>query len=290
MTSDAGALLGACHFPPAGTAVDLAVSGGPDSVGLLLLGVDAGLAVTVHHVDHHLRETSGLDAGFVEALGAQFGVDVVVHDVRVAPGANLEARARAQRRAVLPPGAMTGHTMDDLAETVLLNLLRGAGVDGLSPMVNDPTKPLRDVRRRDLHAMVADRGITARYDETNDSPAFWRNRVRHELLPLAGAIAERDVVPIIARQAELVYDERHWLDELAHDERGLDEVDCRELRDWPRARLRRWLRARLRDAEDHPPSAAEVERAIRVVVGDAAAAELAGGRRLSRHHQFLRLG
>ncbi len=290
MTTDAHALLGACHFPPAGTAVDLAVSGGPDSVGLLLLALDAGLAVRVHHIDHHLRESSGLDARFVEDLGARLGVDVVVHDVEVAPGPNLEARAREHRRAVLPPGAMTGHTMDDLAETVLLNLLRGAGVDGLSPMVNDPTKPLRDVRRADLHALVAARGVAARHDETNDSPEFWRNRVRHELLPLAGAIADRDVVPIIARQAELVYDERRWLDELAFDERGLDEVDCRELRAWPRARLRRWLRARLRDDEDHPPSAAEVERAIAVVVGDATAAELAGGRRLSRRHQFLRLG
>ena len=292
MTSEAVDLLGACHFPPAGSAVDLAVSGGPDSVGLLLLAVDAGLVVTVHHVDHHLRETSALDARFVTDLGASMGVEVVVHDVEVSPGSNLEARARAQRRTVLPPGSLTGHTMDDLAETVLLNLLRGAGVDGLSPMVDDPTKPLRSIRRHDLHALVASRGVAARHDETNEGPAFWRNRVRHELMPLANDIAGRDVVPIIARQAALVYDERRWLDELAAlDERRLDEVDCRELRDWPRAQLRRWLRARLRDGgdEDHPPSAADVERAIHVVQGDATAAELAGGRRLSRRHQFLRL-
>ena len=292
MTSDAISLLAVCHFPPAGTAVDLAVSGGPDSVGLLLLALDAGLAVTVHHVDHHLRATSGLDARFVEDLGETLGVAVVVHDVEVAPGPNLEARARAHRRGALPPGAMTGHTMDDLAETVLLNLLRGAGVDGLSPMVGDPTKPLLAVRRHDLHALVAARGIAARHDETNDSPAFWRNRVRHELVPLADDIAARDVVPIIARQAVLVHDERRWLDELAAlDERPLGEVDCRELRAWPRAQLRRWLRERLRDGDEaHPPSAAEVERAIRVVEGDATAAELTGGRRLSRRHQFLRLG
>lgn len=261
-------------------------------MGLLLLAIDAGLAVTAHHVDHHLRPTSGLDARFVEDLGETLGVAVVVHDVEVTPGTNLEARARTHRRGALPPGAMTGHTMDDLAETVLLNLLRGAGVDGLSPMVEDPTKPLLAVRRHDLHALVAARGIAARHDETNDSPAFWRNRVRHELVPLANDIAGRDVVPIIARQAALVYDERRWLDELAAlDGRPLGEVDCRELRAWPRAQLRRWLRERLRDGDEaHPPSAAEVERAIRVVVGDATAAELTGGRRLSRRHQFLRLG
>lgn len=268
------------------------MSGGPDSVGLLLLALDAELAVTVHHVDHHLRPSSGLDASFVEDLGARLGVAVVVHDVEVAPGPNLEARARTQRRRVLPVGAMTGHTMDDLAETVLLNLLRGAGVDGLSPMVDDPTKPLRSVRRSDLHALVTARDVVARHDETNDSPAFWRNRVRHELLPLANDIAERDVVPILARQASLIKDERRWLDELAAlDVRPLDQVDCRELRDWPRARLRRWLRARLGSVGDeaHPPSAAEVERALRVVDGEVAAMELTGGRRLSRRHQFLRL-
>ncbi len=268
------------------------MSGGPDSVGLLLLALDAGLTVTVHHVDHHLRATSASDARFVEELGASLGVAVVVHDVEVTPGANLEARARAHRRGVLPPGTMTGHTMDDLAETVLLNLLRGAGVDGLSPMVEDPTKPLRAVRRHDLHALVTAHGIAARHDETNDSPAYWRNRVRHELVPLANNIAGRDVVPIIARQADLVYDERRWLDELAAlDGRALDEVDCRELRAWPRARLRRWLRERLANGDEaHPPSAAEVERAIRVVEGDVTAVELSGGRRLSRRHQFLRLG
>ena len=70
------------------------------------------------------------------------GVTCVLYDVQVEPGANFEARARAERRRVLPAGSLTGHTMDDLAETVLLNMMRGAGLDGLSPMVNDPTKPL----------------------------------------------------------------------------------------------------------------------------------------------------
>lgn len=287
-------LLNACTFPAAG-AVDLAVSGGPDSLGLLLLALDAGLGVRVHHVDHHARAASAADAEFVVTVGATFDVPVVVHDVQVAPGTNFEARARSERRRVLPPGCLTGHTMDDLAETVLLNMIRGAGLDGLSPLVNDPTKPLVRLRRSDVAALVAERGLEARHDESNDDLAYRRNRVRHQLMPLLAEIAERDVVPLLARQAHVLYDDRSWLDSLVEEDasRALDEVDCRELREWPRARLRRWLRAQLgvvdELGEPHPPSSAEIERALRVVDGTVVAAELQGGRRLSRSAQRLAL-
>ena len=289
------ALLAKSHFAHPGTPVDLAVSGGPDSLGLLLLALEAGLRVSVHHVDHHARSRSGEDAEHVEAICRTLGVPFERHDVVVEPGANFEARARSARRSAIPTGVLTGHTMDDLVETVLLNMLRGAGLDGLSPMVNDATKPLRDVRREALHTFVASSPFVALHDETNESPDFRRNRVRHELLGMLDDIAGRDVVPIMARQAALVYDERAWLDDLARDDRAmsLDDADCRELRTWPRARLRRWLRTQLRTADEgdgsHPPSADEVERAIEVVRGDVVAMELSGGRRLSRREQHLTL-
>jgi tRNA(Ile)-lysidine synthase len=282
------------HFPVAGTSVDLAVSGGPDSLGLLLLAVEAGLAISVHHVDHHARATSSQDAEHVAAVCATLGVTLRRHDVLVEPGPNFEARARAARRAALPATVLTGHTMDDLAETVLLNLLRGAGVDGLSPMVDDPTKPLRDVRRAALHAYVEASAFTPRHDETNDSAVYLRNRVRHELVPLMDELAGRDVVAVLARQAALMHDERVWLDALSEAEVvALADADCRELRAWPVARLRRWLRDQLRgdDLGDgrHPPSADEVQRAIDVVRGDVVATQLSGGRRLSRKDQHLTL-
>jgi hypothetical protein len=119
--------------------------------------------------------------------------------------------------------------------------------------------------------------------------------VRHQLMPLLMEVAERDVVPLLARQAEVLFDDRAWLAELMATDvaRPLESVDCRELRDWPRARLRRWLRAQLslRDdlGEEHPPSSAEIERALRVVDGDVVAAQLEGGRRLSRRAQRLAL-
>jgi tRNA(Ile)-lysidine synthase len=288
-------LLAACRFPTSGTNVDLAVSGGADSLGLLLLAREAGLTVRVHHVDHHARAASTADAEFVSAVANIFDVPVVIHDVVVPPGANFEARARSERRRVLPVGTLTGHTMDDLAETVLLNMIRGAGIDGLSPLVNDPTKPLVRLRRSDVAALVAESGLEARHDESNDDLSFRRNRVRHQLMPLLSEVADRDVVPLLARQADVIFDDRTWLNSLVEEDMALalDEADCRELRQWPRARLRRWLRVQLcvndELGDQHPPSSAEIERALRVVDGDVVAAELEGGRRLSRRAQRLAL-
>jgi len=185
--------------------------------------------------------------------------------------------------------------MDDLAETVLLNLLRGAGVDGLSPMVDDPTKPLRDVRRTALHDFVNASAYAALHDETNDSPDYRRNRVRHELIAVMNDVADRDVVPLLARQARLMYDERVWLDLLASGDGAvtLEEADCRVVRTWPLARQRRWIREQLRGDDEgdgtHPPSADEVERALAVIAGTVVATEVSGGRRLSRRDQHLTL-
>lgn len=289
------ALVASCHFPSSGTAVDVAVSGGPDSLGLLLLARARGLDVTVHHVDHRARPASGDDATHVAAICRELTIPFVRHDVTVEPGPNFEARARTARRRAMPVTVLTGHTMDDLAETLLLNMLRGAGLDGMSPMVNDRTKPLRDVRRAVLHEYVSASEFDALHDETNDSPAFRRNRVRHELLPLMRDVADRDVVPVLARQAALMYDERIWLDALSREDDTvtLAAADCRVLREWPSARLRRWLRVGLRSADqgdgEHPPSADEVERAIGVVLGTVVATELSRGRRLARRDQHLTL-
>ena len=182
--------------------------------------------------------------------------------------------------------------MDDLAETVILNLMRGASVDGLSPLVGDPAKPLLDLRRSELLVVVVESGRPFVRDPSNDDFALRRNRVRHETLPAMNAVAERDLVPVIARQAALMADERIWLDTLIDDDVGLTAVDCRELSLWPTARLRRWLRPRLSfidDGDVHPPSLGEIDRVIDVVTGRAVATQLRGGRRVSRSGQRLSL-
>jgi tRNA(Ile)-lysidine synthase len=264
-------------------------------MGLLLLALEAGLDVTVHHVDHHARPTSSEDAEFVASYCTRHSLPFVRHDVLVAPGPNFEQRARQARRQAMPHGVLTGHTMDDLVETMVLNLLRGAGADGVSAMIGDPSKPLLAVRRSELHDYVKAAGVVARQDETNHDPHFRRNRVRHELLPLMNDIVDRDVTPLLARFGQLISQEQLWLSSLHSDDENLllSGADCRDLRAWPVPRLRRWLRGHLTSLGDHgdtyAPSAAEIDRAIDVVRGDVVACELSGGRRLARKDQRLTL-
>ncbi|HEV3226224.1 MAG TPA: TilS substrate-binding domain-containing protein, partial [Acidimicrobiales bacterium] len=119
-------------------------------------------------------------------------------------------------------------------------------------------------------------------DATNSDPAFRRNRVRHELLPLLDDIASRDVTAVVARQAALLAADGDLLDALSAD---VDPTDVDVLRAAPlplaRRALRRWLRDGF-DDEDHPPDAAAVERVMAVVRGEARAAEVGNGRRVSR--------
>jgi tRNA(Ile)-lysidine synthase len=284
------ALLARCDFPRAGTAVTCAVSGGADSLALLVLAVESGCDVTAIHVDHGLRPGSGDEADVVRAVAERFGAAFEARRADLAPGPNLEARARATRYAVLPPDVLTGHTAEDQAETVLLNLLRGAGLDGLAGM--DPRRrPLRRLRRSETRALCDVLGLRPVEDPTNVDPAFRRNRVRHELLPLLGDIAERDVVPVLARQAEIARDDVALLDELAA---ALDPCDARALSAAPAALARRAVRRWLRTGgpggdEQHPPDAATVDRVLAVARGDALACELPGGWRVARSRGRLRL-
>ena len=203
----AAPLIGRCSFPAPGAPLVCAVSGGADSLALLVLAVAAGCDVAAHHVDHGLREGSDQDVGVVNEVGGELGVEVVVHRVSVGAGPNLEARARSARLGALPAGAATGHTADDQAETVLLNLLRGAATDGLAAMRPGPRHPILGLRRAETHALCAQLGLHPVEDPTNSDPAYLRNRIRHELLPVLCELAGRDVVPVLARQAGLLADD-----------------------------------------------------------------------------------
>jgi tRNA(Ile)-lysidine synthase len=284
----APALLARSHFPPPGAALDVAVSGGRDSLALLALGVAAGCEVTAYHVDHGLRPGSAEEAGVVAAAAARLGAAFVSLTAPCEPGPNLEARARTARFAVLPAGAATGHTADDQAETVLLNLLRGAGLDGLSGMRPGPRHPILELRRAEAAQFVDSLDFEVVADPSNSDPAYRRNRVRLELLPLLEEISARDLVPLLCRQAAILSDERDLLDHLAT---AVDPEDIAALSGAPlplqRRALRRWL---TRDSSGgYPPDAAALERVLEVARGDVIACELPGGRRVRRSHGRLQL-
>ena len=283
-------LLTRCTFPAPGTELACAVSGGPDSLALLLLATGAGCRVTAYHVDHGLRPGSAAEAAVVAEVAAQVGACFEALTVAVAPGPNLEARARNARFAALPAGVATGHTMDDQAETVLLHILRGAAADGLSGMAPGPRHPLLGLRRAETHALCRAAGLEPVRDPSNDDPAFARNRVRGELLPLCADVARRDPVPLLARQARLLRDDVALLEALASAALP-DPADARAVAAADPVLARRALRAWLRAAAGggHPPSLAEVERTLAVARGEAAGTELSGGHRVRRRAGRLRV-
>lgn len=277
-------LVGRCSFPGPGAPLACAVSGGADSLALLVLAVDAGCDVVAHHVDHGLREDSARDVEVVNKVADGLGVEVVVHRVTVGAGPNLEARARSARLGALPIDAATGHTADDQAETVLLNLLRGAATDGLAAMRPGRRHPILALRRAETHDLCSRLGLQPVQDPTNRDPAYLRNRIRHELVPVLCELASRDIVPILARQARLLADDAALLGELAA---SLDPTDAKEIAKAPpplaRRALREWLRC------GHPPDLATVDRVLSVANGQRLAADVGSGRSVRRSRGRLRL-
>jgi tRNA(Ile)-lysidine synthase len=208
------------------------VSGGPDSLCLLealvrlrrLFGID----LAVFHLDHGLRTGSATDAAYVRRRAASHGLPCHLTTPSGAPAAgdSVERWAREQRRAAgariaAETGAdrwALGHTMDDRAETVLLALVRGWGLDGLTgiePVAGPIVRPLLDIRRTETVGACRALRLRPRIDPTNDDTAYLRNAIRREVLPALTAATGRDVVPTIARTSELLRADAAMLDELA---------------------------------------------------------------------------
>lgn len=277
-------LLSRCHFPEPGTHVACAVSGGPDSMALLLLAHAHGLIVTAHHVDHGARPESSSDIDFIRPVAEQLSIAIVVHTLSVPHGSNFEARARESRYAALPDDVMTGHTADDQAETVLINLLRGAASQGLGAMRPTTSRPLLSLRRTETHALCDAHRIRTVTDSTNTDPRFVRNRVRNELLPLIADISQRDPVPILTRSADVLRTDNDLLDELAA---TIDPTDALAVANAPaplaRRAIRRWL------ADPYPPDLATIERVLLVAKGEVLACDVGENREIRRSKQRLSL-
>lgn len=224
-------------------------------------------------MDHGLRANSECEAARVRDLSASLGLPFFLHRVQVEHGPNLEARARQARLGALPFGVATGHNADDLAETVLIRLMRGTGIDGLAAMRAGPRHPILSLRRAETRQLCSRLGVSWVEDPSNADMAFLRNRVRHELLPLMADISRRDPVPLLARLSELAASELDLLDGLAD---SVDAANLAELKKVPRQLAARALRRLLTSQEGYPPDLRSLERVLGVVDGTINATELAG--------------
>lgn len=274
-----------CAFPPPKTEVDCAVSGGADSLALLLLAVDAGLEVTVWHVDHGLRPDSAHEGEMVSEVAKSMGVKSHCLQAFVEDGPNLEARARDARRSVLPPQILTGHTADDQAETVLLNLLRGSGVQGSSGIGEPTRRPLLNLRRSETKKLCALEKLEPVDDPMNLDPRFTRNRLRNEVIPLLAEVAGRDPVPLLARHAYLAYEATGILSDLIE---GLDITQVKSVKKVPdpvvRLAIQDWLTGNL----GFPADSASVNRVFQIVRGEIRGTEIPGGFRVDRSEGKVR--
>ena len=272
-------LLDRCAFPDGD--LHLGVSGGTDSVAMAVLARAAGRPFTIWHVHHGVRPGADADAAFVEGLAAEWGVPFELRCLDLDPAPNFEARARTARYEVMPDGVCVAHTANDRAETVLLNLFRGAGLAGTAARMRSAHRPILALSRTDTVAVGDEAGITPCEDETNEDTRNHRAAVRHRVLPEIASSLGRDPVPILNRHADLIADALELLEATAAD---LDPTDVSALRGAPRAvtteALRSWIQTEANDL--YPVDAATIERVLEVVYGNRRAAETLGGHRIAR--------
>lgn len=215
-----------------GETVMVAVSGGPDSTCLLHALVDLRrllrVRLAVFHFDHRLRPTSADDAAYVRRTAARLGLPFRLAEAttRPAPGESVEDWARRARYAALAiamrgsdatKGA-TGHTLDDQAETVLLALLRGGGLDavaGIAPVQGNVVRPLLDVTRDEVEAFCRAKRLRPRIDPTNRDTRLLRNAVRLRVMPALERGVGRDVRATLARTARVLRRDAELLRRLA---------------------------------------------------------------------------
>ncbi|MEW6335664.1 MAG: tRNA lysidine(34) synthetase TilS [Thermodesulfobacteriota bacterium] len=211
----------------------VALSGGPDSVALLrvmaLLSPEYGLKLTAAHLNHGLRgEESREEEHFVRTLCAGLGIGCIsktldIRSLRKGSGKSIEQVGREQRYRFLDEAAQacgatkiaTGHHRDDQAETVLINLLRGSGLEGLKGIVplrdGRIIRPLLHVGRPEILEFLRREGLTYREDGSNRSPCFLRNRIRHGLIPELAAGYNPAIVSGLSRTAEIIRREDDYL-------------------------------------------------------------------------------
>lgn len=186
------------------SAILVAVSGGPDSValldGLTRLKREFSFSLAIGHFNHVQRKESDEEESFVVSLGRRYNVPTYVGrlDAPLKEGVGKEAAMREERYNFLIetakregyPFIALAHHMDDQAETVILNLLRGAGIQGLKGMmlktVRDGVvlvRPLLEVNRKEIEDYIEHNKLEFRIDRSNYSSEFLRNKIRWELIP-----------------------------------------------------------------------------------------------------------
>ncbi len=213
-----------------------AVSGGPDSTAMLhtlfLLRDEFGIELAVAHLNHNLRgEESKRDHRFVREKASEYGLEFFDCTLRAGllkenSGEGLQAAARERRLAFLFDTAKkfkasriaVGHTMDDQAETMLMRVITGSGLAGLSgmwPVRGLLIKPLIKISRAEVMAFIKRQGLNYIVDSSNLKDSYLRNNIRHRLMPFIKENYNPSIVPTLARTAELLRHDNNYIEAIA---------------------------------------------------------------------------
>ena len=249
------------------------VSGGRDSIVLLHWLIQAGYKkLIVCHLDHRLRgRSSQADARFVEKLAAKYYVDCELGSANVPTEAkkkkmSIETAAREARYSFFAKVAkrrrcdtvFLAHHADDLVETFLINLFRGAGLTGLAAMRKVSTRrvnnvdltivrPLLSTWRDEIDIYVREHRLKFREDASNKNLAPLRNRLRRRVIPYLEKTLGRKIRTSIWRAATIAAEEKAWIEGMAERSAARNKhLAVKKLRDLPTALQRRvimtWLR------------------------------------------------
>jgi tRNA(Ile)-lysidine synthase len=216
----------------------IGVSGGPDSVALLYIlnSLKKELKISLHiaHLDHMLRSDSHKDREFTEALAQKLNLPITSAQINVkelVKGGSLEEVARNARLGFFFKVAKDtkankialGHNLDDQAETVLMRILRGTGLYGLSGILPrreisgfQIIRPLIEVRRKDIESFLRRRGLKGRIDASNRKDIYFRNRIRNKLIPYLEEGYSRDIKGVLSNLAQNAGVDYDYLNLQAH--------------------------------------------------------------------------
>ena len=289
---------------PRNSRILMAVSGGQDSLCLARLLLDMQhkwhWSLAIAHCDHCWRADSAANAAYVAEMANQWQIPgwVEVADVSV----ESESAARQWRYATFARLAraegythvVTGHTASDRAETVLYNLIRGTGLDGIGTLpwerpIDDQTPPVQLVRpllafnRADTGKFCKTQQIRPWEDSSNQDLSFRRNRIRQELLPYLREHFNPQVERSLAQMAETVAMDVDYIERQAAElyERAIAErvqtnaphkpkhriweIDCQTLRAEPPALQYRVIRQVLQRALPHPPNFQQINKLVDLI-------------------------
>ncbi|MDP2980852.1 MAG: tRNA lysidine(34) synthetase TilS [Candidatus Omnitrophota bacterium] len=263
-----------------GDSILVGVSGGPDSVTLLhvldSLKKEYSLNILIAHLDHKFRgEESADDRKFCEELAKKYNLEIIWEEIDVPKIAeekkiSPEEAARFERydffKRIAKERGMdkiaVGHTRDDQAETVLMRIIRGAGMKGLggiSPVKdmqgNKIIRPLIEISRKEVEDFISESGLKFRKDSSNEKSIYTRNKIRLELIPLLEKEFNSNIKEVLANMAENLQVENDFLSRYSRRKfksvskikREEILIDIKKFKKQPEAVRKRILRAALEE-------------------------------------------